>query len=306
MGKCFRFSFFYIFLLIGKILTTWGSDLSLRSDIFWYEDNIEAKKLHVSLIGSWWQAEDVKWDHLAFHQSLFSNPKLMTYYAEGKAYSPQSVSLRFQNSIEEIFAQGYPTGMLTIKDLKNPSIFLMYAMMRESLERSGSATLSLVISMEHQEKRLGSDFLSSVVNEWAPEVRRIGLGLNIDNKNIIKAFQCFGGKELEVLEATVSPANIRSLKCFDKLNFQTNYYKIDSSFTFDFSLKEITPEELENNLYELYDPIKTEKPLIVGKRYCLIDMNNKKRVFSKHSVFKTVKFHFEKTVEIKNNFESKL
>jgi len=67
--------------------------------------------------------------------------------------------------------------------------------------------------------------LGAIVKEWGPEVRRVGLGHGLDGMQhaaIIKAFKCFGGKELCRFDATASPSNRGSWRILDNFFYRNN------------------------------------------------------------------------------------
>ena len=291
MNKKFNF---LVFIL--NVLNPVSTQASFSSNIFSYDHLDIAKGLHVCLKGDTWVAEDVKWSHFSFQQSLFDNPDVMSGFADGQTRTSESVEVRFKDSIENRFAQGHPHGLLTVRDKENNSLYFMHAVAGGG-DRAGTAEIAYAISFEHQGKKLGTKVITSLVQEWAPEVRRIGLGQNIDQDNIVKAFKCFGGKELENLDATASPTNLVSWKILEKAGFYSANYKLDNSTNIDFDLKEISYKNLEEELLKLYDSQQSQnKNLKINKRYCLTDMDGKQRIFSKHQKWNRIKFHFEKSL----------
>ncbi|CAG8829797.1 15005_t:CDS:2, partial [Dentiscutata erythropus] len=72
---------------------------------------------------------------------------------------------------------------------------------------------------EYWNRGIGQSVLSKMVDEWGPEVRRIGLGENLYIQNKQEIFQ-FNGKELEQFRATVRPKNVSSWSILKKVGFE--------------------------------------------------------------------------------------
>ena len=157
---------------------------------------------------------------------------------------------------------------------------------------------------------VGSSVIGKIINEWAPEVRRWGLGTGLDERQdmpIVKAFQCFGGKRLERVDATASPANVGSWRILDRHGFKAAVSHLNTEREIDFEWGEYggTAEQqvlaLEKDLEKLYVG---DTPLTSGVRYALTDPNGNERTFSLSSSYNRIKFHFEHTVEAKKDLAS--
>ncbi|CAG8790311.1 28595_t:CDS:1, partial [Racocetra persica] len=105
---------------------------------------------------------------------------------------------------------GQPKGALTILDKKNN--FIGFILSKPKLEKKGRSEIVYALSQKYWGNSIRHSVLSKMVNEWGPEVHRIGLGENFDKQNnqrIQEIFQ-FNGKELEQFYTTVRPINITS------------------------------------------------------------------------------------------------
>ena len=84
------------------------------SEIFVYDDPLNAKGLHLCLKGEGWEAHDVNVDDIPFHQQIYGNKNIMNKYADGQVRTNESVQKRILDSIHNRFGQGHPHGMATV------------------------------------------------------------------------------------------------------------------------------------------------------------------------------------------------
>lgn len=231
--------------------------------------------------GDDWKAVDIKHEDTAFHIDLFGNATVMAGFADGQIRDATSVKTRGENSISERFGGGKPHGLLTVLDKSDERFMHIVA---GGGDRAGTSEIAYAMMPDYWGKGYGKKVVSAIVQEWAPEVYRIGRGTDLDSiahANIIKSFQCFGGKPLDQLDATASPSNPASWKILDKLGFESA--KIDLALEdvkIDFQDKEFASfKEVESELLKLFDTKKLEK----GKRYKMIDPKGYERTVSKHS-----------------------
>jgi len=274
-----------------------ASESSFKSNIFTYGDPLNARNLHVSLKGDNWHAEDIKIDHLDFHISLFGNSTVMAGFADGQVRTPESVTTRVKNSVEDRFGKGSPHGLLTVLDhLERPFMHIVAG----GGDRPGTSEMAYAMMPEYWGKQYGQKVATKIVQEWAPEVYNIGHGIGLDpiaNEKIIKAFQCFGGQSLEQLDATASPSNPASWKILVKLGFEAAKCDLESPDTvIDYDHKEFESlNAMENELLNHFAPMSTTnvQQLVPGKRYRMIDQEGNVRTFSKHARWERMKYHFE-------------
>lgn len=289
LSTVFVFTISQSFGMEGKLGSTFSSN------IFTYEDPVNAQRLHVSLTGDNWRAEDAKSEHIKFHVDLFGNPTVMTGFADGQPRPSDAVESRINDSITNRFGKGKPHGLLVVlDDTKQPFMHVVAG----GGDRAGTSEIAYAVIDSHWGKSYGKKVVTSIVQEWAPEVYRVGHGIGLDpieHANIIAAFQCFGGKSLDQLDATASPSNPASWKILDRLKFKSARCDLASNdITIDFERKEFdSSKSMEAELLPMFDPGKGGA-LQAGKRYRMIDPDGKLRTVSKHARWDRMKYHFEK------------
>ena len=302
MDNIFKFLLPTVFLFtISQALSMDNKQQStFSSKIFTYEDPVNAQKLHVTLKGDNWSAEDVKPEHIKFHIDLFGNATVMAGFADGQTRPADAVEKRINDSITNRFGSGSPHGLLVVQDDNKRAFMHIVA---GGGDRAGTSEIAYAMMDTYWGKNYGKKVVASIVQEWAPEVYEIGhgIGLNpIGDAKIITAFQCFGGKPLEQLDATASPSNPASWRILDKLKFKSAKCDLASSeITFDFERKEFHTSKaeslkaMESELLELFGP-ENNGTLQAGKRYRMVDPDGKLRTVSKHARWDRMKYHFEK------------
>jgi GNAT superfamily N-acetyltransferase len=168
-------------------------------------------------------------------------------------------------------------------------------------DEAGASEIAYSYMPTYWGKGIGSAVLGTIVQQWGPEVRRIGLGTGLDelqDANIRKAFKCFDGQELNRFDATTSPSNPGSWKILEKFGFEAAVSKVQNlEDTLDFDNKEFqSPQALEGELLKLFDS-SGDVSYKIATRYRLIDTDGAVRTFSKHATFARIKFHFEHPVQ---------
>lgn len=198
-----------------------SSQAVFQSDIFTYDDVKNAKGLHVTLKGNNWQATDVKEQDIAFHQQLFSNPQVMAGFADGQTRTPNSTKQRVSGIWLPRFQNGQPHGGMTVSNLEDKKNF--GHIVAGGGEGAGVSEIAYSYMPAYWGKGMGYAVLEAIVNPWAIEVRRIALGEGLDelqDANIIKKFNCFGGQPLNRFDATASPSNTASYRILEKCGFK--------------------------------------------------------------------------------------
>lgn len=270
------------------------------SDIFSYE----GPRLHARMTNSRWSIEDIKREHIGFHQDLFANPIVMSRFGDGQVRDRSAVRARCENSIEKRFGEGHPHGLMTVSD--PGTTFPFMHLVGGGGDRAGTSEIAYAMIPDYQEKKIGTQVVSCLVQTWAPEVRRIGLGTGLDpvaQSSIISNFQCFGGASLDQLDATASPANPSSWVILDRLGFKAAGQGVASSeVVVDLDGREFGTVRkdqyilMEEHLLSLFDPAISDAPLKSGQRYLMTDPAGVKRTFSKHERYARLKYHLEKAV----------
>ncbi len=283
-----------------------NSAFSFKSDIFSYDTNLgNPGYLHVAIQGNGWRAEDIKEEHSPFHQGLFNNLEVMKGFADGQVRKPEDTAKRITTAWIPRFAKGQPHGGLSLFDDQNQ---LIGCIVGGGGERAGASEIAATLSQEAQWKKLASDLTEKTVTIWAPEVRRIGLGIDLTEQeaSIKKAFCCFMEKPLEWLDATASPSNVASWYPMVQNGFQPAVWKraerIIDLTTGPFEGagdSDLAVQYQEMEKYILEKSFTGEDPIPAGQRLCLVDHRGKEWTLSKHERWNRLKFHFEYQVTLK-------
>lgn len=274
--------------------------LDAQSTIFTWEEG--SSKINSQIKGSLsennWYGENVSFKDLQFYQSLFCNDTVMSFYGDGQIRTPENTNNRI-NIWTERFKKGQPHGGMTIFHANNnePIGYIVAG----GGDVPGASEVAYAYVPEVWGNGIGSNVIENFVTKWAPEVRRIGLGIELDeikDKEIINKFQCFSGKTLERLDATASPSNIGSWKILLKNKFT----KADSGTSNNRKIIEVDNEQccisgkinyeaMEKHIIEKY--FTQTQELKEGIRYLMIDPEGNERTLSKHKGYNRLKYHFE-------------
>lgn len=277
---------------------SWGA----QSTIFTWDGN--TSQVHSNLNGDLsennWYAENVKSMDLQFYQSLFTNETVMKCFGDGQTRTPETTQGRINFWIER-FERGQPHGGMTVfqTDHDTPIGYIVAG----GGDEPGVSEIAYAYIPEVWGKGIGSNVVEKIVTEWAPEVRRIGLGTNLDENRdakIISTFRCFDGKILDRLDATASPSNPASWKILVKNNFHRAYsctseerpiieVDVDHCHT----LKGVDYKAMEEHILQKYYAQDAISPLEEGIRYLMIDPEGNEKTLSKHKGYSRLKYHFE-------------
>ena len=279
-------------------LPSWGVE---SSSLFTWEN--DSTYVHCKLNGTLseeinWEARDVNLskEDIEFHQNLFNNEITMRYFGDGSVRSPELTKNRVKGWVER-FEKGEPNGGMIIfqKGTNNPIGHVVAG----TGDKPGCSEVAYAYKEEVWGKGIGSDVIKQIVTIWAPIVRQIGLG-----ENHLPFRECFGGKALQRIDATTSPANVASWKVLDKNNFhpaiindndQNLVIKVDADRCcvegkIDFDL-------MEQYIMKTYYTLGAENKLQEGVRYSMIDPEGQARTISKSTDFDKLKYHFEYDVQ---------
>jgi GNAT superfamily N-acetyltransferase len=216
-----------------------------------------------------------------------------------------------ESSVEDRFAKGHPHGFLTIFDGEEKRF--MHAVAGGG-ERPGTSEVAYAMMLGYQGKKYGTKVIRAIVQEWAPQVYKIGHGQYPNaNDAIAKAFQCFGEKALDQLDATASPSNPASWKILEKVGFKAaqcelapegeididfdgKEFRATASTTWERQILELQAMEVELLKFYNSDPSTPRSVTFAsGKRYRMIDPEGNERTVSKHKQWNRMKYHFEHT-----------
>ena len=278
--------------------------ITSHADVNFTYDNAEnATGLHVKMTGTTkngieWTASDVTANDVPFLAEHFADKTVMSQFGTGLPREDHATVTRLGGWMKR-FTDGNPHGGMTLFDVNENQIGHVVA---GGGEGAGVSETAYTLTPENWCKGIMSSVVGTIVNEWAPEVRRIGLSGQLTqestvNKAIQKAFCCFDGEALKQIDATASPANAGSWKVLEKQGFGaaiTNVQTIEGDFTIDLDGKELDARGVENHLLRLYT---NGGPLEAGKRYHMVGTDGSERTFSKNTHFDRMKYHYERAIE---------
>lgn len=284
-----------------------------RSEIFSYDTSMGAAPgyLHADIKRGNWTANDITAEDISFTQALFANDRVMSGFADGQVRETDATVKRVMESWIPRFAKGQPHGGLTVRvDGKEAA-----SAVAGLGDRVGTSEIALAISPDYQDGKLAMGLCETLVKLWAPDVRRIGLGVGLTERDmpIVNAFRCFGGdsdapktKVLRQLDATASPSNVGSWLVLTRNGFTparcglvADYDIIDlTTGGFEFSGGQDKFKENYKGLeaYVLatyFDTSKATNPIAAGQRCILISPDGTEFTLSKHIKWDRLKFHWE-------------
>lgn len=203
----------------------WSSDAAqeLKSDVFHYHPSPLAKEhLEVRLEGESWYAVNVQAKDQDFIVSLFRNGDVMKWYGAGPSQDLEEILDRTLRLWLPRFDAGQPHGALLVIDKENqgPLGFIMGGL----TDTPGVAAVAYAYAPYSWGRGIGSDVLRKFLNQWGGEVKRIGLGKEVDAtkyQKTISDFCCFQGQPLSKFQAVVSPDNMASLRMLEKAGFKS-------------------------------------------------------------------------------------
>jgi len=297
-----------VLLSLGPFFTQ-TSYAVLNSEIFTCDET----GLHAHLLTEKLEGRELKRENLPFYQNLFTDPRAMKSFghgvkpeeltAEGK-FTEAEVTAR-GNTIEKYvltlwlprLEQGSPHAPMVFyaRDESKPTV---HCAVGPGASEPGVGTLGYVVDPDQQGKGYASCTVHSIVNEWSAEVRRIGLGIGLDeiqDQNIIAAFCCFKDRPLERLDATATPSNGASIHILEKNGFTAAPSLAEHSYALE-TMEDPSGTAVEDQLVKLYDAAHTPNPLTPGLRYAFNDSNGSPRTFGKDLDYGCIKYYFENSL----------
>jgi RimJ/RimL family protein N-acetyltransferase len=228
---------------------------------------------------------DIRECDIPFLVEHFQDREVMRHFGEGRPRAAEATEQRIKAAWMPRFASGKPHGgmLITINGEKAGYI------VAGGGDGSGVSETAYSLDPKWWGQGIGCQVLNAIVNIWAPEVIRIGLGDELDvefDGAIIDCFKCFGGEVLYRIDATASPDNPGSVKILDKNGFVAAI--LDVGEVIDYS-----GESYTDLLIIILKQKITEGELVPGQRYKLIDCDGVERTFSYSERFNKIKYHFE-------------
>lgn len=214
-------------LLLLLFITDQGwsgeADQGLKSDVFHLQSSPLAQEhLDVRLDGENWYAVNVQAKDQDFIVSLFRNNDVMKWYGAGPSQDLEEILDRTLRLWLPRFDAGQPHGALLVVDKKNqdPLGFIMAGL----TDTPGVAAIAYAYAPHSWGRGIGSDVLRKFMDQWGGEVKRIGLGKDMDEikyQKVISDFCCFQDQPLHKFLAVVSPDNRASLRMLEKAGFKS-------------------------------------------------------------------------------------
>lgn len=267
---------------------------TLHSNVFAIE---EGRRVTVSLSAETWKAREVQRTDLESYQTLFADERVMSLFGSGTTRSAEYVERRMVDHWLPRFEGGSPHGPLTVHtSSEDPGVdpFIGFIIAGGG-DGPGVSEVGYAYMPGHWGKGYGTSILRSVVTEWAPEVRRIGRGHGLDERedaSVIEGFKCFEGEALSRLDATASPDNPGSWKILTKTGFTAAATNVSSPDAYILDL-DASEDEVLGRLKSLFDATQTDSSLEPGKRYRIIDPHGNLQTVSFKIQYDCFKYHFE-------------
>lgn len=279
-------------LFLGLSTQVVASD-AFRSSTFNYEDPIKAERIHVTLKGETWLAEDVKPQDTPFFASIYSDATIMSKFAGGVTRSKQDAEVYAAGRVKvwtDRFTNGQPHGGLIVKNLDGHSIGHIVA---GGGDEPGASEVAYFLTPGNWGHHLGTQLVNTIVTIWAPEVVSVGRG---NHGEVTKKFQCFGGLPLSRLDATAGPSNPASWKILVKNGFQAAKSRVvtpEGEYIIDLDGKDFAYPAVEQEVLKLFQLQDGGTALLEGTRYRMVDTGGDEKTVSYHKAYDCLKYHFE-------------
>jgi RimJ/RimL family protein N-acetyltransferase len=276
---------------------SWG----VESTVFIWdmESSMVSSKLSGTLAENNWYAKSIESNDREFYQSLFSDECVMSTFAEGQVRSKEHTDARVKLWLSR-FEKGQPHGSMTVFDVQTHQP--LGHIIAGGGDEPGVSEVAYAYAQAAWGKGIGTNALYQIVNLWAPEVRRIGLGIGFNEHDVpvMNAFKCFSGEVLKRLDATTNPSNVASCKILLKNGFERAQSRVEEGqgiieLDYDaiYEREKSNSHKIEEFIIQKYYSQEANDPLEEGKRYLMIDNQGNERTFSKHKGYQKIKYHFE-------------
>lgn len=263
-------------------------NLVSNNPLFHYQPSSDFPFLEVNLEGEKWFIKTAKASDIDFLNRVFLDQDIMKLYGSGPSIDSKEVLNRTLNLWLPRFEAGQPHGGLIVwsKEEGVPVGFVIGGL----TNKPGVAGLSYAYLPSVWGKGIGSDVIKKFVEQWGPEVRRLGLGSSENESSLTSAFCCYNGEPLSRFEAVVSPDNGGSIKILLKNNFQN--WPIDEAPLLDLSkITRDMSQSLENNILDFI--LSNNLSFSRGRYYKLIDFEGMERTFSMPDCYERIRYHLE-------------
>lgn len=141
---------------------------------------------------------------------------------------------------------------------------------------------------------MGTSALKFLVEEWSPTIRKIGLGEDVHTpKASVDLFQCFDGKELQMIYTTARPSNPASWQCYRHFDFQPSPATHTSVQISCEGWEESQHGPLEEHIIQKYFAPTSLEILEKDALYNMLDEKSIERTLSFLSTYESLRYHFE-------------
>ncbi|KAF0415321.1 hypothetical protein F8M41_007644 [Gigaspora margarita] len=274
------------------------------SSIFRYKIQDNAKELIANLSGTdkenrRWIAREIQNIDLPYYEKLLSDEVVVKNFNVERPWTNEEIRARLK-IWEDRYKEGHPHGAFTIFDEQNNFIGYITAGKGNG---KGVSELAYVLSYAYWNRGIGQSVVNKIVEEWGPEVRRIGLGegfekLDKQHQVVQKRFQCFEGDVLKRFYATARPTNISSWRILEKAGFESAKSEVENAEDpIDFNVKGFDLPSLDycGQLESFIEKLYKKQEIKVDKRYFMVNENDKIYTFSRISDGR-IRFHYEKEI----------
>lgn len=269
------------------------------SPLLTWDDRQAGTGLHVFSKGidqqnKTWTVRETQIRDTPFYQDLFSDVEVVKTLGDGSTLSLEETANYVQIWASR-FAVGTPFGKMTIEQ---DGEAIGCVQLGQNKMRPGVGELMRGFKPTVQGKGLGKATLGFLVKEWAPAVRKVGLGQDIGAPlAAIDKFKCFSGEELKLIYTTARPSNVASWKCYKYFDF---YPSQPTNLTYKISCEgweESQHGPLEQHITSTYFSPHSSEQLQADVLYEMLDENGEPRTLSFVDQYQSLRYHFERGVE---------
>lgn len=292
------------FCLLGLLLSASSVQAMEAGSLFTWDDRESGTGLHVSFQGKDkydkpWTLQEAQEKNTSFYQGLFNDPEIVKTMWDGNRIELEKTETWVKSWIER-FANGIPRGGLVIEQDQQPVGTLMVGEKGPGIAQFGRALKSSI-----QGQGIGTALLGFLVKEWAPAVRIIGLGQDINAPaSAVDKFKCFGGEPLRLIYTTAHPSNVASWGPYTHFGFQPSQ-PTDATHTISCAGWEKPADKPLNIQYQSLETYIIDKhfsptsldPLQVDVHYPMLEDEDTPRTLSYVKNYESLRFHFEREVE---------
>lgn len=236
-------------------------------------------------------------EDIPFYHTLYNVPDIIKTLRDGDELTSEQIVDRVETWVER-FANGTPFGAMTIEQ-ERKAVGLVH--LNKMAQRPGVGEVSRALMPKLQGKGLGTAALGFLVDEWAPAIRRIGLGQETSTPlAAVDKFKCFEGEPLKVIYAMTKISNPASWQCYKHFNFYPSE-PTDKTVQISCENWESTQHgSLEDYIVGKYFSSTSSTQLLADVFYDMDDEERRKRTVSFVEGNKSLRYHFEHEVILDN------